>query len=128
MRCIDLDKAFIIVNLHVIIMCSGNFCVRNKMTVSLLCCVCVLCNYSKVQRSKSNNDQTEGSASKLMESGSNPNEQASNPERPVSNAENEEASGSLTKEPETDPPQATHCSNVQISDLVEEEAQDSVND
>ena len=86
----------------------------------MLCCVCALRNYSKVQSSKETAEQKEGSASKLIEaSANNPTEQVSNPEPAVSNSHNED-------QPETDPSQATQSSNIQVSDLVEDEVVDSV--
>ena len=85
---------------------------------------------SQAQTSKSNVGQEEGSASNLVESAGNPNEQGNNTEiEPVvGNAGNEDTSGLPADNPESEPQEVTHSSNIQVSDLAEEEVQDAPKD
>ena len=65
-----------------------------------------------------------------MQSAGNPNEQGSNAETEpaVGNTGNEGTRGSPTDNPETDPQPVTQSSNIQVSDLAEDEVQDAPKD
>ena len=65
-----------------------------------------------------------------MESAGNPNEQGRNTEMEpaVGNAGNEDTSGLPADNPESEPQQVTHSSNIQVSDHAEEEVQDAPKD
>ena len=85
---------------------------------------------SQAQTSKSNVGQEEGSASNLVKSAGNPNEQGNNTEiePAVGNVGNEDTSGLPADNPESEPQQVTHSSNIQVSDHAEEEVQDAPKD